>query len=304
MKTDNCQIDPYGNSGYCLSLTGSFKWNLVSDPLLRPWLHRLASIMELEPGVDGRSPLILFKTKRADGKGNLPCMKEPGDGGPPHVYDCGNLRVIHRVPGDVEIEMDEEEDVAAGTLNMWNAMFPVYQKVAEQRGVAIHTGLAEFSGNGVLFAGASGTGKSTCCARLPGHWKRLCDDLTVVVRDHEGGYVAHPFPTWSDYLWGNPCSNTWNVQHASPLKAIFFLERATHDELVPIAGSGKAALLINGSAIQVYGGLGRRLQREQKRNIVRKIFENACDMARVIPAYVLRVSLTGRFWELIEKECF
>jgi hypothetical protein len=31
------------------------------------------------------------------------------------------------------------------------------------------------------------------------------------------------------------------------------------------------------------------------------LFNNACELAKAVPAYILRVSLEGRFWEEMEK---
>jgi SynChlorMet cassette protein ScmC len=200
----------------------------------------------------------------------------------------------------VEVEILSKGE--PGVMDMWNAMFPVYRKAARQGGMAIHAGLAELDGMGVLFAGAGGTGKSTCCRRLPDHWEKRCDDLTLVLPDRKGGYEAHPFPTWSHFLWNRPGDRTWNVAKASPLRAVFFLEQAARDEIIPLESGSRAALLMNGAATQVYGWFWRVFRDGQRRSLSRRVFENACDMARVVPAFILRLSLTGRFWELIERE--
>ena len=31
------------------------------------------------------------------------------------------------------------------------------------------------------------------------------------------------------------------------------------------------------------------------------LFDNACNLVREVPSYILRVSLTGEFWKLIEE---
>jgi hypothetical protein len=45
----------------------------------------------------------------------------------------------------------------------------------------------------------------------------------------------------------------------------------------------------------------RNLVSEEERAIKEKIFENACALAGTMPAFRLRVSLEGRFWEEMER---
>ena len=129
----------------------------------------------------------------------------------------------------------------------------------------------------------------------------LCDDATLVVYNKQKGYLAHPFPTWSDYL-EERAPNTWNVQYSVPLKAIFFLKQAEFDEIIPI-NKGEAALLINESANQIYSDmLYKRLNNQEFRRKLRKrVFDNACEMAKMIPAFYLHINLHNNFWEKIEN---
>jgi SynChlorMet cassette protein ScmC len=130
-------------------------------------------------------------------------------------------------------------------------------------------------------------------------WKPLCDDETLVVLDKQKKYRAHPFPTWSDYFWKR-AENTWNVQYSVPLGGVFFLQQSETDEVVSL-GEAEAAILMNESAIQVCQKFWRRLDRENLRKLRRELFNNASEMAKRIPAFILRVSLHGRFWEEMEK---
>jgi hypothetical protein len=45
----------------------------------------------------------------------------------------------------------------------------------------------------------------------------------------------------------------------------------------------------------------KRMIAEKKTVMIKNIFNNAFEMAKVIPAYRLCISLNGRFWEEIEK---
>ena len=138
---------------------------------------------------------------------------------------------------------------------------------------------------------------------MPDYWNPLGDDEALVVYDPENGYRAHPFPTWSEYLWKSPensWSKSWNVQYSVPVSAIFFLEQAESDEVIPL-GDVMAAVSINQSATQVSRKFWRRLDDDTKRPLATFQFHNACGMAKTIPSFTLRQSLNGRFWEEMEK---
>lgn len=184
-------------------------------------------------------------------------------------------------------------------LYMWHSLFPIYYRSIFKGGLPFHAGLVELDGKGFLLAAPAETGKSTCCRRLPSYWKKLCDDEALVVLGKKIKYSAHPFPTWSDYLFERK-EKTWNVHYSLPLTAIFFIEPSHIDSIKPVGG-GNAAVLINDSAFQVCYKLMQSLNKEEQRQFKLKLFENACEVAKIIPAYRLRVSLHGRFWEKMEQ---
>jgi SynChlorMet cassette protein ScmC len=93
---------------------------------------------------------------------------------------------------------------------------------------------------------------------------------------------------------------TWNVQRCIPLSAIFFLEQAENDEVVAM-GNGEAAVSISNSIKQVLLRTQYYMDREEVKSSRLKLFDNACELARKIPAYRLRITKSGRFWEEIEK---
>jgi len=170
-------------------------------------------------------------------------------------------------------------------------------------GLPLHGALIERDGTGVLLIGSGGTGKSTCSRRIPDPWRALADDEAIVLpaggaeRGSEARYLLHPLPTWSDYLL-NRSHGSWDVRRTVPLRAFFFLERAEKDSVHPV-GQGNAAVLLNQSASQV---MRRKLEmgEEPLTPAVRKdIFNTAGELAVMVPAYRLKVSLRGRFWEEI-----
>jgi SynChlorMet cassette protein ScmC len=121
----------------------------------------------------------------------------------------------------------------------------------------------------------------------------------LVVLDEQKKYQAHPFPTWSDYLW-KQSNQTWNVQYSVPVCGVFFLEQSDIDDVVPL-GRGEAALLISESAMQICEKFWRSVDKHGQKKFREQLFNNACEMAKRIPAYRLHVSLHGKFWEKIEQ---
>lgn len=166
-------------------------------------------------------------------------------------------------------------------------------------GVLLHGALAEKDGIGVILAAPGGTGKTTASDRLLAPWRSLCDDTTLVVRDSQGNYWAHPWPTWSRFLRGES-GGTWDVQNAVPLKGVFFLSQAVEDRVESV-GPGHAVSLLVECAEQTSQLMARGLSKEETRALHLERFNNLCALARVVPTHVLRISLTGAFWQEIEQ---
>lgn len=176
----------------------------------------------------------------------------------------------------------------------------VFAREAQARGgVLIHGALAERDGIGVILAAPGGTGKTTASGRLLAPWRSLCDDVTLVVQDPQGNYLAHPWPTWSRFLAGGP-GGAWDVQSAVPVKGIFFLSQAVEDR-VETVGPGHAVSMLVECVRQASMFMPLGLRKEETRALHLEWFNNLCALARVIPAHVLHISLTGAFWQKIEQ---
>ncbi len=166
-------------------------------------------------------------------------------------------------------------------------------------GVLIHGALAERNGMGVLLTAPGGTGKTTASNRLPAPWHSLCDDTTLVVRDQQGNYWAHPWPTWSRFL-DEGAGGAWDVQNAIPLTGIFLLARAVEDRVERV-GPGQAVSILVECTGQASTFMEPGLFKEEIRALHLERFNNLCALARVIPAHVLHITLTGPFWQEIEQ---
>jgi hypothetical protein len=109
--------------------------------------------------------------------------------------------------------------------------------LARGRGVEIHAcGVIDPSGNGHLFAGQSGAGKSTT-ARL---WQKqdgitVLSDDRIILRKLDGEIWMYGTPWHGDAKLAFPAR--------APLKRVYFLKHWQENELIPIKGTYAAARL-------------------------------------------------------------
>ena len=172
----------------------------------------------------------------------------------------------------------------------------IFCSQAEARGgLLVHGALAERDGRGVILAGPGDVGKTTASRRLPLPWKSLSDDCTLIVRDKDGMYRAHPWPTWSTFMFGGR-GGSWDVQYSVPLQAIFMLEQSEKDHAEPL-GQGKAACLLNETAEQAWLGFSIDLESPLKRTLSLQRFDNICNLVKAVPAHQLQFSREGAFWK-------
>ena len=296
-------------NSYLLKLSDGQSWQLMASPEGRgaaDFLEKFACIMELKPcGAYDIEKIMFCVTDDflaiKDGCNKKYLGPEAGEGANGWFgYDHKSLRVWNhpRIP-DVICEICDNGTHDVEIQNMWFALQPIFQKAQVRGGLPMHAALLELAGKGILISACSNTGKSTCCRRVPGYWKVLGDDETLIVPGSGKGFRAHPFPSWSDYLW-RKSEKKWQVESSVPLSAIFFLEQAEATEILPV-GKGESAVLINQSANQVEERFWIWSDQTTKTMQVKRIFDNACALAKTVPAYRLRASLNSRFWEEIER---
>lgn len=285
----------YEEKSYQLKLSNGHGWELKAHNGVSEWLDKLAYIMRLGPSETDRFPKNIFCKI-----GDFPRVKEHYSAEDWFAYNNRSFRTwASNTISDVICEVNNAGNHDIEIVNMWNSLFPIYQRVQDGGGLPFHATLLELDGRGVLVAAPGDTGKSTCYSRVPNYWKPLCDDEALVVCGPNNEYRAHPFPTWSEYLW-KTSNKSWNVQYSVPLRAIFFLEQAESDKITDL-GEGQAAVYINQSATQVSRKFWRRLDKETKNTLVKLQFNNAVKMTKHIPSFTLHATLHGKFWEEIEK---
>ncbi len=176
----------------------------------------------------------------------------------------------------------------------------INRDVLARDGLFLHGALAERNGCGVILAGHSGVGKTTASIRLPSPWRSLSDDMTLVVRDEQGRYWGHPWPTWSFFWESNNSDRKWDVSYSVPLKGLFFLAQAPEDRAERI-GAGQAACMLLETAQQATSGrLDDKSINGDLTAMNLQLFKNACIMAKSMKSFILNVSLNGPFWNEID----
>jgi SynChlorMet cassette protein ScmC len=165
-------------------------------------------------------------------------------------------------------------------------------------GLLLHGALAEFDRHGFILAGPGGVGKTTASNRLESPWQPLSDDATLVVRTAGGQYYAHPWPTWSRFMFGGT-GGSWDVEHGVPLKGILFLAQALANHVRPLGAGHAVTHLVQTSEQALLWPPSLSADRLRLRRS--QIFDNVCALAKSIPCYQLDLSLTGEFWREIER---
>lgn len=177
--------------------------------------------------------------------------------------------------------------------------FFIVQESQNLGGILLHGALAEKDEYGVVLAGPEQVGKTTASRRLPSPWRSLCDDKTLVVRDKQGTYWGHPWPTWSNFISDGP-GGTWDVQHAVKLKGIFFLEQSQEELFNPLSII-QSICLLNESAEQASFSITYQMEKNELCEFRLKRFDNTCTLAQAVPCFHLRLSRHGKFWIEIEQ---
>jgi SynChlorMet cassette protein ScmC len=282
--------------GFSLRLGDGSCWWIAASPGVAFIAEKLANIMHLQEGDPEDAHLMFFYEKHA-GQQRLetPRLQAQGWTNFHCLFSrmCFHPRLRHFLG-----EYDESNPNNSPYVMMGAAVPSVHWESICRGGLPFHAALLERQGQGVILAAPGATGKSTCSRRVPPPWQARCDDQVLAVLTPQGRYLAHPFPTWTDYLWER-APNTWKVEEAVPLAGIFFFEQAPEDDCRRLEGAA-AAVAATSSAEQIIGPFLRWGDAEEARKLRLIMLDNACKIVKQVPVFHLRVSLTGSFWEQIE----
>ncbi len=287
---------------FTLPLDRDIAWAFEASGAAENWLKSFAGAMGIAPSEASANRCIHFEVM----------SRRTGDFFGPHLHQRAKaqwsgewkLREFqdmvffeHPALSEIICEIASGVDGPAQAHQMRRALLPVYIDALLKGGHPVHGALVEIDGSGVILAGRSGAGKSTASRRLPLPWKVLGDDLCLVMPDSDGGYRAHPLPTWSAFIeGGGMCRSCFTV----PLEAVFFLGQSLEDQCLHM-NRNAAAIAMATSTIEVFRSIDSEFPRKEEPDVKKALYINASSMALKIPAFHLRLNRTGRFWERIEE---
>lgn len=165
----------------------------------------------------------------------------------------------------------------------------------------IHAALVERNGRGILLAGASGAGKTTATGRMPPPWRVLSDDVSFIVKDSQGCYWVHAWPTWSMFTDGGQ-GGTWDVSLGIRLDGIFLLSQGSRDKATSM-GRGEAICSLLESVNQASHLMTIMMNQEEQRKLRLKWFDQVYELTESVSSYHLSHSRHGAFWQEIERTC-
>ena len=266
-------------------------------------LTRITEVMALPPVGEGGYPRMLFT--RCD-PGCAVCSAwvtgaAAGDGSHERwrPMDLPYLR-MWTFPGTPGLlcQLRHWDNAISDTARIKAALNPVYMNVIAHDGFPIHGGLIQYEGKGVILAGHGDVGKTTACTRILHPFQARSDDETTIVCD-QGRVFAHPMPTWSSCENGRPLGSTF-LHPRIPLVAVCFLKQSPEIRLSPM-GQGQAAVRMHQSAWETLSTYTFFQHGSNRDHFRQQVFDNACRVARQIPAFTLHLSLTGDFWTPLRR---
>jgi len=291
--------------GYLLELADGESWIITAAEGAKEWVEQFAAINRLNPSSDlsGRVVAVVRGSRVNSGEQRDALRSFAGRSLPMDNWEQGRIREsdfqINRETGDIIYYTGISRDRQLEYIAMGGLLQVLYSQVQHYGGVPFHAALVEKNSRGIVLCAKGDTGKTTCCNRVPPPWRAWCDDEVLVVRVKPQQYAAHAFPTWSEYLVRNNAP-TWDVQESVPLAGIVFLEQSPADALIPLR-KAQAAVSLNLFASAQNLAMMRSMEKEELRQLRQMIFDNVSGLVRSVPSYMLKVSLTGRFWEELER---
>lgn len=152
--------------------------------------------------------------------------------------------------------------------------------LAKEGGFLVHAASAVRNGRAFIFAGVSGAGKTTISRLAPKDAVLLTDEISYV-RKQEGGYSAFGTP-----FTGELTKLGENIQ--APIAALYLLKQGAENRIDPV-GSGEAVRAL----------LSNILFFAEDAELVRLVFEAACEFVGRVPVHRLTFLPDARVWEMI-----
>jgi hypothetical protein len=147
-------------------------------------------------------------------------------------------------------------------------------------GCLMHAASVAHNGNGYVFTGVSGAGKTTISGLRPAGATLLTDEMSYLLPDGLG-YTLHGTPFAS--RTGSPGSNT-----SAPLKAVHLLAKGPEHKVELLARKAAMAVILRNTLFYA-----------KDPALARRAFETAGRIVDCVPVYRLTFAPTADVWEII-----
>jgi hypothetical protein len=152
--------------------------------------------------------------------------------------------------------------------------------LARQGGFLVHAASAIRGGKAFLFSGVSGAGKTTISRLAPPDATLLTDEISYVRREGNR-YIACGTPFAGELARvGENCS--------APLSAFFLLEKGLQNHIEPIGPSEAIQRLLRNILFFAHDP-----------ELVKLVFQSACEFASLVPIHRLVFVPDQRVWDII-----
>jgi hypothetical protein len=152
--------------------------------------------------------------------------------------------------------------------------------LARQGGFLVHAASAIRGGKAFLFSGVSGAGKTTISRLAPPDATLLTDEISYVRREGNR-YIACGTPFAGELARvGENCS--------APLSAFFLLEKGLQNRIEPIGPSEAIQRLLRNILFFAHDP-----------ELVKLVFQSACEFASLVPIHRLVFVPDQRVWDII-----
>jgi hypothetical protein len=152
--------------------------------------------------------------------------------------------------------------------------------LAPTGGFLLHASSAVRNGKAFLFSGLSEAGKTTIARLAPSDVTLLTDEVSYVRRVHNQ-YFAHGTPFAGEL--GEPGKNI-----SAPIAAVYLLGKASDNRIVPIDPAQAIRRLMRNILFFAHDP-----------ELVRKVFESACNFVATVPVSQLSFFPDQKVWELL-----
>jgi SynChlorMet cassette protein ScmC len=281
---------------YTLSLPQEHHFTITADPDRVWWLEAIAPLLSLSPEEILNSGLISVAPLLPEDPIRSEDWKVFGSGDGKIALNQKEKRIEIGIP---DTNSDNPTFLSFSIKLLMVGMSAI---LLSEDCLLLHAATLVRDGQAVVLAASSGGGKSTSARRVPPPWSAPGDENCLVIPDGSGGYLVSVLPTVSIIAAGEE-GLVWNPTLAYPLKAICILKQADEDTIESFSQSQAAVCMANSfsqATRNQFCLMDEKLQSEM-RNLS---FGNACTLVKKTPVYLLNATLTGRFWEVIEKEIF